>query len=403
MQDFTIQKLRGGLAVSFLDKEGKRRRYALTAKTKKDATPEAMEIVEEFFKIDPGKITVAEIIEKYVEHLRDRPAGHRLKSSKVLISYFGSLKPSQITDEVVYEYTRTRVHAKTNKPVKNETLWTELGGLRDAISFAKKRKLINPDDVPYIERPSKAAPRDRPLSREEVSRLLKASKAVPHLHMAILLLLGTAGRVSAVLQLEWDRVDFSKNTIDLRLDSNGPTKGRAMVPMNPGLREELLKWKAISSSQYVVSFSGEPIKSIKTAFTTALAASGLENVRIHDLRHTAAVWMLRAGSSIQRISQYLGHTSLDQTFKVYARYQPDFLRAEAAALDVSDLTNPASGSTKQVGDKTRFGQTVRTSKNEVALVVNAAQNPAFAKYISDKGPFLIETLFRFYEIDRDLK
>jgi hypothetical protein len=181
MQPFTIQKLRGGFAVSFTDNEGTRRRYALTAKTKKDATPEAMEIVEDFFTVDPGKITVAEIIEKYVEHLRDRPAGYRLKSSKVMISYFGSLKPSQITDEVVHEYTRTRVNAKTKKPVKNDTLWTELGSLRDAISFARKRKLITPDDVPYIERPSKSAPRDRPLSREEVSRLLEAAKAVPHL------------------------------------------------------------------------------------------------------------------------------------------------------------------------------------------------------------------------------
>jgi hypothetical protein len=62
--------------------------------------------------------------------------------------------------------------------------------------------------------------------------------------------------------------------------------------------------------------------------------------------------MLEAGSSIQRISQYLGHSNLSQTFKVYARYQPHYLREEANALDVTGLiANARNDSTPDVNDQ----------------------------------------------------
>ncbi|WP_442971088.1 site-specific integrase [Roseovarius sp. D0-M9] len=207
------------------------------------------------------------------------------------------------------------------------------------------------EDIPYIPRPAKPTPRDRPLSRAEVKRLLLAAKNVPHLYIALLLMLGTAGRATAILELTWDRVDFHKWTIDLRVKSSGPKKGRATVPMNPGLRRALLEWKETSDTNAVVTFNGSPIKSIKTAFNTAINNANLDNVRQHDLRHTAAVWMLEGDSSIQRISQYLGHSSLDQTFKVYARYQPGFLKAEANSWLLRGLCGCAG--LRSVHDHTR--------------------------------------------------
>lgn len=191
--------------------------------------------------------------------------------------------------------------------------------------------------MPLIPRPPKLALRDRPLNSDEAQRILQASESTPHLYIDLLLMFGTAGRSVSVLELKWDKVDFVRGTIDLRVDVTGPRKERAVVPMNPFLPSELLKWKEVSDCDYVVSWRGEPIRSLKVAFQNARKRAGLPDIRIHDIRHTAAVWMLAAGSSIQRISQYLGHTTLDQTFKVYARYQPDHLRTESASLDVSDL------------------------------------------------------------------
>jgi integrase len=401
MRPFTITKLRGGYAVNFQDDDGKRRRFQLSSKDKAVATAEAAEIVSEFFRITPDKMTVGSVLDAYIEHLGNRPAGNRLRLCRVLRDYFGAYRPAQITDKLVNDYCKGRIHQRTGNPVSDETLWTELGGLRDAINFAVKRKLISRDDAPYIPRPQKPAPRDRVLSRSEAAALLQSSKSTPHLFVVIALLLGTAGRISAILELTWDRVDFTKNVIDLRVNTTGPRKGRAIVPMNPGLRHILIEWKAKASQgdlihNRVISFNEKPISSISTAFSKAVTRAELENVRVHDLRHTAAVWMLEAGSSIQRISQYLGHTTLDQTFKVYARYQPDFLRPEADALDVAKLLpSMFIGDAPSHGDKLAFPPMhLHSSDNSLSLSIDRADHPEFAAFFESRAEAVALELWR---------
>ncbi|MFZ7090789.1 tyrosine-type recombinase/integrase [Primorskyibacter sp. 2E233] len=339
MPPFSVQKYRGGYAVTFNDNDGVRRRFSLKAKTKKDALPEAAEIVQDYFRKPANEVKIQDLWDLYLEYLGTKPSAARMRSAGTLLEYFRHFKPLQITQSVVEEYIKGRVHKITGKPVSQETLWSELGLLRDLISYARKRRVIGQDDIPYIPRPSKPAPRDRPLSKNEAAALIKEAKQTPHLFVAILLLLGTAGRVSAVLELEWDRVDFKSQTIDLRTNAQGTRKGRAKVPMNPFLRDQLLEWKAKTNCSFVVSYNDQSVSSIRTSFKKAVKRAGLKDVRIHDLRHTAAVWMLEEGSTIQKISQFLGHTTLDQTFKVYARYQPDYLRQEADALDVANLVS----------------------------------------------------------------
>ena len=252
--------------------------------------------------------------------------------------------------------------------------------------------MITAEDVPYIPRPTKPAPRDRPLTRDDVAKLLEVSKDVPHLFITILLLLGTAGRATAVFELEWDRIDFEKNTINLRVNANGPTKGRAIVPMNAGLKSELLKWKQLSDCSSVVSFHDKPIRSVATAFSAALKRADLQDVRIHDLRHTAAVWMLESGSSILRISQYLGHTTIDQTFKVYARYQPDFLRDEAAALDVTPLLSGNLAKTERYQNKKIPGVAVYFTSTQASIAVDREVEPDFALFLKDHSDTILATI-----------
>lgn len=402
MQPFRIVKFRGGLAVTFTSPEGKRHRFALTEKNKKDATPEAVEIVTEFFKKPPSDITTHDVLEAYRVSLGERPSSPRCSPETPMRKFFGPYKPAQVTEELVMNYRATRRNMRTGKPVSDETLWTELGALRDAYSYARKRRIISAEDVPYIPRPAKPAPRDRPLTREEIAKLLFAAKEVPHLYITLLLLLGTAGRVTAVLELEWSRVNFDKDTIDLRVNKKGPRKGRAIVPMNAGLKQELLKWREMSDCRHVVSFHDKPIKSVKTAFTAAHDKAGLKDVRIHDIRHTAAVWMLEAGSSIQRISQYLGHTTIDQTFKVYARYQPDFLRAEAAALDVTPLLSGNLDSASDFEEDQVPSVAVHFTSAQTSITFDRRVEPDFANFVKDHADAILVDLRKQFQDFRSI-
>jgi site-specific recombinase XerD len=75
-----------------------------------------------------------------------------------------------------------------------------------------------------------------------------------------------------------------------------------------------------------------PIKSIRKAIRQAAARSGVP-CSPHVFRHTAGVMMAQADVPMQKIAQYLGHTSTRVTERVYARYSPSFMRDASAALD----------------------------------------------------------------------
>lgn len=145
-------------------------------------------------------------------------------------------------------------------------------------------------------------------------------------------MLATAGRIGAILELTWDRVDFERGKIDLRLDATGPRKGRAVLPMNNTLRAVLQTAKDAAMTDFVVEWAGGPIKDIKKGFARAVRSAGLGDVSPHVLRHTAGVHMISNGVDMALVSQFLGHSSIAVTQRVYARYAPDHMRDAAEVL-----------------------------------------------------------------------
>jgi integrase len=155
-------------------------------------------------------------------------------------------------------------------------------------------------------------------------------------------MLATAARVSAVLELTWNRVDFDRRLITLRdPEDKKRRKGRATVPINDTLFAALQDARKGALSDYVVEWGGERVKSIKRSIAKAAENAGLAEVSPHVFRHTAAVWMAEAGIPMSEISQYLGHTNLSMTVKVYAKYSPDHLRKAASALEMPLYEVPA--------------------------------------------------------------
>lgn len=329
MADYRIGRLNGRFVVTWTE-GGKRRRYRLDALTVKEAEAEAIDrIRRETLPTDGG--TVAQLWEAYRGHLGARPTATTMQyTGKSVLPHFGALRPDQITVDQSRDYIAKRGKAG----IKKGSIWTELGHLRCALHWARKVGLI--DRVPLVEQPQKPAPKERYLTRPEIDRLLSAD-CEPHIRLAILLMLTTAGRVSAILQLTWDRVDLERGQISLRADSEGPRKGRAVVPINATLRAALTAAKEAALSDFVVEWAGGPVASIRKGFDRATASAKLAGVSPHVLRHSAAVHMAEGGVPMGQIAQYLGHSSTAVTEKVYGRYSPDHLREAAAILDFGKL------------------------------------------------------------------
>lgn len=325
--DYAIGRLLGRFVVTWYDSAGRRRRFRLVADTLRKAQAEARDVVDREMRGRPGGPTVADLWAAYRgERQGRRIAAHMEQTGKSLLPAFGHFRADQITTADCRAYAAAR-RGVGRKP---HTIHTELGHLRICLSWAQKMRMIA--WAPPIERPAQPAPRDRHLTEAEIARLLDADCA-PHIHLAIVLLLTTAGRVTAILDLTWDRVDFERGKVDLRLDAAGPRKGRAVVPMNATLRRALLAARNAATSPHVVEWGGRRVLSIKRGFASAVAAAGLRDVTPHVLRHTAAVQMVAAGVGMERIAQYLGHSSVQTTRSIYARFAPDHLREAAAVLD----------------------------------------------------------------------
>lgn len=329
MSDYRIGRLNGRFVVTWVE-DGKRRRYRLDALTAKEAEREALDRIRKE-TIPQGTATVATLWQSYRKHLEGRPTDETMGyTGKAVLPHFGELRPDQIT----VEHSRTYAANRAKAGIKKGSVWTELGHLRSCLMWAAKVGLI--ERAPFIERPQKPAPKDRYLTRAEIDRLL-AADCEPHIRLAILLMLTTAGRVSAILQLTWDRVDLDRGQINLRADQEGPRKGRAVVPINSSLRAALTVAKEASLSDYVVEWAGGPILSIRKGFDRAVGSANLKGIGPHTLRHTAAVHMAEGGVPMSQIAQYLGHSSTAVTEKVYSRFSPEFLMGAADILDFGKM------------------------------------------------------------------
>lgn len=332
MPDYRIGRLKGRYVVTWHKPDGSRARHRLDALTPKDAEREAIDVIRAHVVKHDG-VTIADLWERYrKEKDGRRVAVAMMHEWKAIGPHFGHLRPDHMTVDLCRAYT-----AKRRAQGKHDgTIWTELGHLRTVLVWAMGR-----EKAPKVERPPKPAPKERYLTRPEIERLLAAPMA-HHIKLAILLMLSTAGRVGAILDLTWDRVDFERGQINLRVDSTGPRKGRAIIAMNAGLRAALQTALRVAQSDHVVEWAGQRVVGIKTGFNAAVSAAGLENVSPHTLRHSAAVHLAEAGVPISKISQYLGHSNTSVTERVYARFAPDHMRDEAAILDFTTIRKAVS-------------------------------------------------------------
>ena len=328
MSEWRITRLNGEFCVTWDEDGGVRRRYRLGTTDAKEASRRAASRYAELTR--PKGSTIADLWKAYTIDREGRAVLVTMKYTwKALEARFGPMDGTAVAVQDCRAHTAERRKAG----IQDGTIHTELGHLRTVLVWAEKNGLIA--RAPHVERPAKPDPKEGYLTREQVFKLMASAK-VPHIKLAILLMIGTGARNAAALELTWDRVDFERRLIHLRNPFDGVRrKGRASVPMNDTLHDALKQAKEAALSPFVVEWAGTPVKSIKKGLNAAAEAAGIDDVSPHMLRHSAAVWLAEDGHTMTRIAQFLGHANSRITEKVYARYSPDHLRDLADSLDMS--------------------------------------------------------------------
>lgn len=179
------------------------------------------------------------------------------------------------------------------------------------------------------------------LSAEELSRLGEALSGAeregtnPFAIAAIRLLALTGARRGEVLSLRWQRdsngagyVDFDQKCLHL-LDSKTDEK---RVPLGAPALELLANLPRIEGNPFVFpGNAGGHFVGLPKIWNEIRRRAGLDNVRLHDLRHSYASTAVASGDSLYLVGKVLGHRQASTTQR-YAHLSDDPLR------DVADRT-----------------------------------------------------------------
>ncbi|MEM9598243.1 MAG: site-specific integrase, partial [Acidobacteriota bacterium] len=157
--------------------------------------------------------------------------------------------------------------------------------------------------------------RERYLSESELRRLgevlAEAEQTwdvAPQAIGAIRLLLVTGCRSAEILNLQWNDVDFERRCLHLR-DSK---TGNRTVVLNDEALDVLASLERVDGNSHVVPGlkPGTRRSTLHPLWKRIREAAGLDDVRIHDLRHTFGSVGVNSGHSLAIIGRLLGHTKI---------------------------------------------------------------------------------------------
>ena len=254
------------------------------------------------------------------------------EQAAITIRHFKRLMPgAQVVELADAENQQDYVDARHEEGIKPATIARELSVLRAAVRvFAEHTG----SRAPRIYAVDPGEPRDRWLTPTEVERLLEASRS-RHTSLFILLMLATAARPEAILDLTWQQVDFRTGRVHLNPPGRQQTnKRRPIVRLDErtlALLEEIARRQLGS---HVITYSGFAVGSVKKSFRAAVERAGLDPKTItpYVLRHTAATWMAQAGVPLWEIAGYLGHKDTRMVERHYAHHHPDYMNRAKSAL-----------------------------------------------------------------------
>lgn len=305
-------------------------------------------------------VLIAQVIHLYLNevaptHVTPEETAARLDK---ILDFFGEMTLAEINGKLCRSYVATR---STEAAARRE-----LEDLRAAINYCRKEGYTTA--APTILLPEKRAARERWLTRGEAAALIWAAwrmkqswrgqksdrRTGRHLARFILVALYTGTRSGAVCGAAVrptegrGYVDLDSGVFHRRGDGAKRTKKRQPpVRLPDRLLAHLRRWsrtdldiktkgrcKSVNigrkiSQDFVVEWNGRPVKSIKKSFRKARIIAGLgPDVTPHIFRHTAATWLMQAGTDLWQAAGFLGVT-VDVLVDIYGHHHPDF-QIEAA-------------------------------------------------------------------------
>lgn len=185
--------------------------------------------------------------------------------------------------------------------------------------------------------------RERYLSEQEVAALFAVLDCNPNFQACqiIRLLLLTGARKQEIMHARWEHVDIDRRILTVPISKSGQPR---YIPLSDGALEILANIDRKSDIPWLFfnEKTGKPLGTIFTAWKTIRRRAGLEGVRLHDLRHSFASFLVNSGRSLYEVQRLLGHHDPKVTMR-YAHL------SQAALIDAANVVSGLLSRSTHVG------------------------------------------------------
>ena len=229
--------------------------------------------------------------------------------------------------------------------------------IRGALGDAIRRGLVSRNVALLAHAPKlRSIPRveQQAWTAEQLQVFLR-SAAGHRLFPAFWLAATTGVRRSELLGLRWDDIDLRDATLSVNRglvavgyelhESRGKTRNsRRRIDLDPTTVSVLTAWRGWQKAEHAAvgiedrgwiftDAEGNPVHphAISQAFERIATRAGVPAIRLHDLRHTHATLLLKAGAHVKVVSERLGHANPAFTIETYQHVLPG-MQADAARV-----------------------------------------------------------------------
>jgi integrase len=283
--------------------------------------------VREAIRIAPKMNDLAErYLADHVVAMKQRSAAEeRRMLTKLVLPAIGGIK---VADVSLADVTALH-HSLRHTPVQANRV---VGCVSRMLNKAEKWGLrpLGSNPCRHVDKNAEDA-RERYLTADELARLgdtlaesERTATELPSVIAAIRLLILTGCRLSEILTLRWEHVDFAASCLRLPDSKTGAKTVHVNAPalaVFSGLERE-------QGSPWVIR-GAKPLAhlvNLEKPWRRIRAKAGLADVRLHDLRHSFASVAVGLGEGLPMIGKLLGHTQTQTTAR-YAHLAADPVKA----------------------------------------------------------------------------
>jgi integrase len=243
---------------------------------------------------------------------------------KDLLGAITSARISKERDRLLSEETQRFATPKTGNPEldaarprakrSGATVNRYIAALSVCLNYGvKELQWLEKNPCETIRKPKEDKGRVRFLSEDELVRLLKACRDHANLYLAVVLSLTTGARQGEVMSLRWGQIDFKRQVITLHKTKNGERRALPLVGDTFTLLQQRSTVRSLTDDRIfppTAQAKKAEFLDLRQPWETALASAEIYDFHWHDLRHTAASYLIMNGVSMVEVAKVLGHRTL---------------------------------------------------------------------------------------------